>query len=280
MPRKLAYLLSVITGCATAAPAFAQDVSSVAVTPLEQPQTSDPSRLSGFIGLGGAMTPKYDGSDKYEPNPFVIGNIDWAGMELQLRGTRAKLDLLGPSKFQAGPAFGYRSKRKHKDGSGRVALLPDIKSAVEAGGFIGYRFSGNDAGQGEIAFDLTVLKDVNDAYDGYLATAQISYAALRSRKLSLDADISTTYGSGKYMRTYFGVSPEDASVSGLDSYRPGAGLRDVSAGITAGYRLSERWGLIARLGGSYYVGDVRDSPIVKEGAKFQGTAALGVTFRF
>src|SRR3546814_3702144 len=65
------------------------------------------------------------------------------------------------------------------------------------------------------------------------------------------------------MRSYFGVTAEESLRSGLAAYRPGGGLRDVGAGATLGYRLSRRWGLIARAGANRYLGDAGDSPIVE-----------------
>jgi outer membrane scaffolding protein for murein synthesis (MipA/OmpV family) len=173
-----------------------------------------------------------------------------------------------------------RPNRNNNDASGAVAKLPDIKTGIEVGGYVGYRFGGDEHGRGEIGFDLTVLKDVNGAHDGIVAIGQVSYAAVRRSRFFLDIDAQTTFGNRKYMQTYFGITPQQSAVSGLAQYRPGAGLRDVGTGITAGYQFNSRWGLISRIGGSYYVGDVKDSPIVRAGSKVQIVGGLGVAFRF
>ncbi|MEN7538218.1 MipA/OmpV family protein [Aurantiacibacter flavus] len=270
----------ILTASLSAAwPANAQQTPGATVS-TAQKRTDDSSDPSGFIGLGGAIIPKYDGSESYKPSPFVIGNVEWKGLDLQFRGKSARLDVISSDAVQFGPVLVLRSGRDQPDGDGRVALLPGIDDAVEVGAFAGYRFGGDATGEGEVAITFTALKDVSDTHDGFLASAQISYAVLRGKGFTLDVDAETTYGDKKYTRTYFGVTPEQAEISGLDPYRPGAGLQDVSAGLTAGVHLSGRWGLIGRLGGSYYVGDAKDSPIVDEGSKFQGMAALGLTFRF
>src|SRR3546814_15303055 len=97
-------------------------------------------------------TPAYDGAKSYQLIPFGIADLRWKGMEFELRGLRARLDLLGDSPVQFGPAINLRFKRNSSsDGDGRVKLLDDVGQAVELGGFVGYRFGGDGKGQGEVA---------------------------------------------------------------------------------------------------------------------------------
>lgn len=235
----------------------------------------------GFVALGVGATPKYDGAKSYQPIPFGLIDTRWKGMEFELRGLRARIDVAGDSPFQVGPALNLRFKRDSaKDGSGRVKLLNDVDSAIEVGGWVGYRFGGDAKGQGEIAVDLTVLKDVNDGHDGLTATAQVSYAAYRSRRVFVNLDAQANYADKKYMRAYFGITPQESLRSGLAAYRPEGGLRDVGAGMTIGYQFNERWGVIGRAGANHYVSDAKDSPIVKEGSKVQAIGGLALSYRF
>lgn len=237
--------------------------------------------VDGFFAIGPGMVPSYDGSKKYELVPLMIADVEWKGLALEIRGLGARLDLLGNSPVQVGPVFNFRGKRNSdKDGNGRVKLLNDVDSAMEVGGYVGYRFGGNQYGQGEIEFDLSLVKDVSDGHDGLLGTAQLSYAAVRSQKWFVNLDAQTTWTDKKYARAYFGVTPEEAARSGLTAYRPGAGIRDIGIGTTIGYQFNQRWGVIARAGANYYVGDAKDSPIVDEGSKIQAIGGLAVSYRF
>ncbi len=237
--------------------------------------------IDGFFAIGPGMVPSYDGSKKYELVPLMIADVEWKGLALEIRGLGARLDLLGNSPVQIGPVFNFRGKRNSdKDGNGRVKLLNDVDSAMEVGGHVGYRFGGNQYGQGEIEFDLSLVKDVSDGHDGLLGTAQVSYAAHRSQKLFINLDAQTTWADKKYMRAYFGVTPDEATASGLAAYRPGSGIRDIGIGTTIGYQFNQRWGVIARAGANYYVGDAKDSPIVDEGSKIQAVGGLAVSYRF
>lgn len=282
--------LAAAAGCLQAAPAQAQEAlgaPSTADAEAEAPGPADATQERpqggghGFFSIGPGAVPAFDGAKKYQLVPLMIANAGWKGVNLEVRGLGARLDLLGDSRVQIGPVFNFRGDRNSSsDGSGRVKLLDDVDSSLEVGGYVGYRVGGNQYGQGELAFDLTLAKDVNDGHDGLVGSAQVSYAAYRSQKFFLNVDAQTTFVNKKYMRAFFGVTPAEAARSGLSAYRPDGGIRDVGAGLTAGYQFNERWGLIARAGANRYIGDAKDSPIVDEGSKIQAVGGLALSFRF
>ncbi len=281
------YLLAALVAAGLqAAPARAQDApgspTSDAASDAQGPEAEDQDGgAHGFFAIGPGLVPAFDGAKKYQIVPLVIADVDWKGLGLKVRGLGAQLDLLGSSRIQFGPMVNFRGSRDSaKDGSGRVKLLDDVDSAVEVGGFVGYRFGGNQYGQGEIAFDLSLAKDVTDGHDGLVGTAQASYAAYRSQKFFLNVDAQTTFVDKNYMRSIFGVTPAEAARSGLAAYRPDGGIRDAGAGITAGYQFNQRWGVIARAGANHYLGDAKDSPIIDEGSKIQAVGGLALSFRF
>lgn len=286
MKRHVLLLMAVLTSVSTT-PGHAQEAAGAPPTadaansPLVEQDDAPQSGVHGFFAIGPGAVPAFDGAKKYQLIPLMIANVGWKGMNLEVRGLGARLDLLGDSRVQVGPAFTFRGNRNSdKDGSGRVKRLNDVDSSIEVGGYVGYRFGGNQYGQGEVAFDLTVTKDVGNGHDGLLGTAQMSYAAYRSQKFFLNVDAQSTFADKKYMRAFFGVTPEEALRSGLAAYRPDGGMRDVGAGLTAGYQFNQRWGLIARAGANHYLGDAKDSPVVKEGSKVQAVGGLTLSYRF
>ncbi len=280
---------ALIIACLQITPAHAQE--ALGAPPTAEAEAAAPASASadgrrgggahGFFAIGPGAVPAFDGAKKYQLIPLMIGNVGWKGVEVQVRGLGARVDILGDSRVQIGPVFNFRGNRNSSsDGSGRVKLLDDVDSSVELGGFVGYRFGGNQYGQGEVAFDLTVTKDVNGGHDGLIGSAQVSYAAYRSQKFFLNVDAQTSFADKKYMRAFFGVTPAEAVRSGLTAYRPDGGIRDAGAGLTAGYQFTPKWGLIARAGANYYLGDAKDSPVVKEGSKLQAVGGLALSFRF
>lgn len=280
--------LATVTAGLLATPTHAQEVIGAPPTEATDPATPPDDApvgpgggVHGFFSIGPGAVPAFDGAKKYQLIPLMIANVGWRGVNLEVRGLGARLDLLGDSRVQIGPVFNVRGDRDSSaDGSGRVKLLGDVDSSLEVGGYVGYRFGGNQYGQGEVALDVSLVKDVNDGHDGLIGSAQVSYAAYRSRKVFVNVDAQTSFVDKKYMRAFFGVTPAEAAVSGLPAYRPDGGIRDAGAGVTVGYQFSERWGLIARAGVNHYLGDARDSPIVDEGSKVQAVGGLALSFRF
>ncbi len=274
--RTAAALAAVAFGVGYAGSALAADMPTAEVEP---DVAANDRVVSAFVAIGGGMAPEYAGSKHYKAIPFVVANLGWRGMELQIRGTEARLDVLGDSAWSFGPVVKYRGERDH-DVKGPVRKLEKVDAAVEVGGFVGYKFGGDSNGQGAVSLTLTALQDVADGHDGFTVAAGVSYAALRWGPLYVNLDSDVTYGSKKFNRAYFGVTEAGAARSGLSAYRPDAGVRDVTAGLAVGYQLSEHWGVVARAAVTRYVGDAADSPIVKNGAKTGGLAGLGVTYRY
>lgn len=279
-------IMAVLAAAAPVRPALAQSALGAPPTidaeaaALAQEDVAD-GGIHGFFALGPGAVPAFDGAKTYQLIPLMIANAEWRGVGLEIRGLGARVDLLADSPVQVGPVFNFRGNRDSaEDGSGRVKLLNDVDSSIEVGGYVGYRFGGDRTGQGEVALDLTVTKDVGGGHEGLIGTAQVSYAAYRSQRFFLNVDAQASFADKKYMRAFFGVTPQESAVSGLAAWRPDSGIRDAGAGLTAGYQFNERWGLIARAGATHYLGDAADSPVAEEGSKIQAVGGLALSFRF
>jgi MipA family protein len=230
------------------------------------------------IAVGVALVPEFEGAEDLRPLPFVSGDVSLGDLSLQLRGTRARLDILADPRISFGPVVGPRLS--HRDVEGPLGLLSEIGTAIEVGAFVGYRFGGSQSGQGSLQTELSVVQDVSDTHNGLLATASVGFNAVRQANFSLSIDAQTTWADSDYSDTYFGISEAEAVVSGLSQYDLGSGFRDVGAGLTAVYWFNNRFGLLARAGASYLVGEIADSPVVDEGSQWQPTAGIALSYRF
>lgn len=258
-------VLPVVLACCTALPCAAQEAPSS-------------GGLHGQVAIGAGIAPEFDGSDDVRAIPLVFGDLRLGDTTLELRGLRARVDLIGDPRLSLGPVIGPRLDRNDADGP--VGLLPEIDMAVEAGAFVGYRLGGDALGQGAVQLELTALHDVSQVHDGLLVTGSASYAALRTRDVFVSVDVQTTWANADYTRTYFGIAPADAVRSGLAAYDPGSGFRDVGAGLNIGYYFSRNWGVITRVGTNYLVGDAADSPVTQEGRRWQPMGGIALSYRF
>jgi MipA family protein len=277
-------LLPTIALLTFSSPAWAQTTldttapSPVANAPANEDDDED-GGISGLIALGGGITPTYEGSSKYSATPFALVAARWKGIEFNLTGPELKVDFGGGGPFLFGPVFGMSNSRSIDDVEGPLKGLKEIDGSASLGAFAGFRMGGNENGQGRIVASVQVTKDTKKE-KGMSYDVGLSYAALRQRQLFATFDLSAKFNDGKYTRTFFGVTDAESQATGLAAYRPGGGLTKVTAGLTAGYQLSRRWGLMARVSGGTFTGDAADSPIVKDGSKSYGQALLGVSFAF
>jgi len=258
-------VLPALLACCAALPCAAQEAPSS-------------GGLHGQIAAGPGVAPDYDGSDDIRAIPLVFGDLRVGDITVELRGLRGRVDLMADPRLSAGPVIGPRLDSGDVDGP--VGLLPEIDMAVEAGIFAGYRFGGNALGQGAVQLELTALHDVSQVHDGLLVTGTASYAAFRTGDTFVSLDAQTTWASADYTRTYFGVLPADAVLSGLAAYDPGGGFRDVGAGLSVGHYFSRHWGVIGRVGANYLVGDPADSPITEDGRRWQPLGGIALSYRF
>jgi len=87
-----------------------------------------------------------------------------------------------------------------------------------------------------------------------------------------------TWSDRRAMQSYFGVSAQQAAVSGLPEYAAGAGLRSGEAGALGAIDLSKSWLLLWAASARWLQGDARDSPVVRESANWYASA--GIAYRF
>lgn len=235
----------------------------------------------GFLAAGAGVAPTFEGTDNYHAIPFIAGKLQWYDKAIALRGSGLWLDMNANSSFEYGPILNWRTKRNSSDGNGKIKHLSDVKAAIELGGFLGYRFGGNpQTGQGQFKTEISGLHDINNAYDGFLISGRLSYAALRERKTWVDVDIESSWANKGWQRAYYGVSRSNARRSGLSHYRPGSGFRNVTVGTNVGYQFNDSWGVMARASLTRLLDESEDSPIAHEGAKTTVLLGAAGTYRF
>jgi outer membrane protein len=83
------------------------------------------------------------------------------------------------------------------------------------------------------------------------------------------------------MEEYFGVDGSDAASSGLPRYDADGGFKDYGLGISANYKFTNTWGLIAGFNYHRMLGDAEDSPLVDdEGDKNQYKVSVAISYSF
>ncbi len=247
---------------AQGAVAHASDTSGGFTTPQKQ--------YVIHLGIGAQYQPKYPGADSYILTPLPIVAVD----RLYLPGLGQVVD--GEEKTRGWgfyPAFSFIGKREASD-SPDLTGTTTIDSSVELGFGVRYRYDW-----------LRGYAEVRQGFGGY--SGQVGRFGLEvitepTDRLELVFGPRVNWGSGDYMRTYFGVTAAEAAAPGstLTAYRPSAGISSVGFDLTANYAITDRTTLHVRAGWDRFVGDAADSPIVQQGDDDNITIGAGLTYRF
>ncbi len=265
-------LHKLVRTCAAAALALgALSLSTVGASAQGGPDNG----LSSTWQLGGAvvMLPKFEGSNSYKAVafPFIspVGLGQGAGF-VQVRGIDDfRLRFISAQGFEAGVLTGYRFGRDASD-SAKLTGFGDINGGLVLGGYAGYR-------TGPMFFSASYHHQVTGDDTGGVVRLLAEHTTRFSPGTTLTASLATNIASKDYMQTYFGVTPAQ-SVGGLPVYSPGAGFKDVSAGLTASMELDPRWTLYVTGKYTRLVGDAADSPVIDTPNQF--FAGAGLSFKF
>jgi outer membrane scaffolding protein for murein synthesis (MipA/OmpV family) len=244
---------------------------------------ADAKGFSGYVNLGGAVVPDYEGSNDYMPAPLWAGRLGYDEYYVELRGTKARVNVMPavlPFGFEFGPAFGYRFGRDDV-ANDRVDDLRDVEGTFAIGAFAKIS-TGDLLQQGdELAFSVESLTGIGKDRDGTTIDFGPSYSFSPWERVRLGFKLSTTYASDRYNETYFGIDADNARRSGFSTYDAEGGIKGIGLSVNAAYQWDEHWGVTGMIGLTELVGDAADSPIVDDaGSATQGVAALGISYRF
>jgi MipA family protein len=266
-----------------AAPAFAQQ--QTADTP------PDMSRDTVTVGVGAAVVPSYDGSDKsvITAAPLVRGSV--SGINFAVLGSRAWADVIadnnGPGwDFQAGPVVNVNLNRTSRIDDRQVSALGKIGTAIEAGGFVGVGKQGLiTSDYDKLTVGVSYIHDVGTVHKSYLVSPSVSYGTPLSRKAYVLLNLSANYMGDGYAQTYFGVTPTGSAASGLPVYTARKGWKDWTLGAIGNVALTgdltRGLSLVGGVGYRRMLDDAADSPVVRiAGSRDQWYGALGLAYTF
>lgn len=224
---------------------------------------------TGSAGLGVALrvenSPYRGGGTRNDLVPLYL----YEGKRTFLEGDRigAKLHETPDARFDA--FVGYRFEGFPHD------RLPSILSGMaprEAGVDLGLRYQSRQPWGTLFA---EALRDAGDGSEG--SEVRLGYRhdwALG--RMQLQPRIVFAARDAKLNNYYYGVRPAEATAM-RPAYEPGGGF-NTELGVSAVYRLSERWRLLGGLSAKRWSGGVRASPIVENRTQLAGQLGLAYDF--
>lgn len=221
------------------------------------------------LGAGVMAQPRYPGSDEVIAVPYPLIAVS----KFFLPGYGQIESDKDTRSFSIYPSFNFIGKREASD-SNELEGMKDVDWALEAGIGISYRY--------DWIRGFAEIRQGFNGYSGQVANFGIDLIANPTEDLLLRFGPRAGWGSQDYMKTYFGITANEAAASSLydKAYKADAGFNTVGLAGSATYNMTDDWKLHALVGWDRLVGDAGNSPIVKEGSENQFYAGGGLTYRF
>jgi len=224
------------------------------------------------LGAGLRVGQRYEGSDDYVVSPIPFFNVCWRGF-VYLGPGGLNVDIVRGQNYQFGAGLTYNPGRDESGSSffgtslsgsdERLKGLGDIDPALGVRAFGSYML-------GPVELKASITKYTGSQNDGLLLNLGLDLPFHPMNNLTLSPYIGTTWADDNYMQTWFGVTPQQSSRSGLSAFNAESGIKDVTAGLKATYRLNQHWFISTEVGMQHLLGDAGKSPIteVSTGATF------------
>lgn len=256
-------------------------VPGVILALLATPVLAAEQKQGNVLTLGGGVdvAPRYSGSDKSRVSAAQVVDYSMAnGFFISTTRGIGYGNNIGRLDYNA--AVSYRTGRKDKDvssdsissGSDYLRGMGDIKGSAIVVPGLGYKVTD------WLNLQLQAEIPVSERDNGEAVHFGISSPLYTSSKNAVTLGLTGSWGSGKYMQTYYGVNAAQSAASGFARHDAGAGIYAYSMNLDWTYRLTSRWSVLTSAGVTQLTGDAGDSPIVQR--KTSPTGSLKVTYSF
>lgn len=245
--------------------------------PGPAPQEQDSRYVLALVALN---APVYPGAGRSESKlrpafSFKLGrwrfstsrSADLGG--LQARGAGASTVLRQTGTWQTALSLRVNSGRSAGDDP-LLAGMPDLSRSLEGRLSVSRKLGENWAFSAALTQDLT-----HPAYGARLGAA-LAWSAPIAPAWRARASLGLEAANGGYMRTHFGVRPQDAIVGQRAAYDPGAGLLSASAGAGLQYQLARNWLVTGAVNHIRLLGQAASSPLTVKTGYF--TAMVGLAY--
>ncbi|MEP9014641.1 MipA/OmpV family protein [Enterobacter roggenkampii] len=258
-------------------------VPGVVLALLATPVLAEEQRQGNVLTLGGGVDvgPRYSGSEKTRVSAAQV--VDYSMANGFFIGTTRGIGYgnnIGNLDYSA--ALSYRTGRKDKDvssdsissGSDELRGMGEIKGSAIIVPVLGYKVTD----WLNLQLQLQAEVPVSERDNGEAVHFGISSPFYTSPKNEVTMKVTGSWGSDKYMQTYYGVSAAQSAASGFARHDAGAGIYAWSMNLDWTHKLTSRWSVLASAGVTQLTGDAGDSPIVHR--KTSPTGSLKVTYSF
>jgi MipA family protein len=245
-------------------------------------ETGRDDRVEGAIGLIVQHKPAYPGSSDFKTHLGPAGFVRWGRITVTGAGgfvTKRKdevdnglgAELVRRDDLRLSLNLRYESGRRESD-SVDLAGMGNIRGTLRAKLVARWAFREN------WMLTTALSADALGRVGGVVAEAGVSHQWRLSPSTTLTLGTGVSAANSRFMQAWHGVTPEQSAASGYAVYRPGTGLRDLSASAVLRSEFAPRWAGFAGFGMSRAVGPAADSPLTTQASTW--LLSGGVVWRF
>lgn len=262
-------------------PLLAQEVDA----PLPDP---DSAGDSWTVAVGAALNPDYSGSDDYRVIPAVAIRGRIGSVSVSTKGTYLYADLFPRGDaidIDAGPVVGVRLNRTGKIEDDIVDILPELKVAIEIGGFAGISLHNLTNPYDSLSLGVDVVHDIGGAHESTVISPNVSFSTPLSRKTYASVSAGLEFVSDRFADYYFSVEGDPLALSVIRPFDADGGMKSWKLGVLLNQSITgDLTGGLSIFGIANYsrlVGDFKRSPIVSDrGSPNQWLLGAGLAYTF
>jgi outer membrane scaffolding protein for murein synthesis (MipA/OmpV family) len=230
-----------------------------------------------MIGPGVRSRPAYDGADsqRFELVPV----IRYFGQPLFVRSTQGVLE--GGARMSLAPGLHLGAQIAYEPGrrTSESSFLENRNiPSIDRGASVGLQMEW-DHKFGIVP--ITVLGRVRQHIEsdrGAQADLRVSVGIFQKGRVGAGVFAQGTWANDKSTSTFYSVTPQQATASGLPAYDAGSGLLFSSFGLLWSVDITQTWIAVGSLEARQLRGDARGSPIAERSSNYY--VAAGVAYRF
>jgi MipA family protein len=229
------------------------------------------SGINLSLGALAVYTPSYEGARSSRARVFPSVVLSTAGGGFISGRLDAGWNFSKDESLDYGLIVAPALPQEEKDDPA-LRGMGDIGWRATAGAFVTYRPNRMVSVRSAVRYGMGRERD-----GATVATSVgVGYPIMPGRIVS--ASVGALWANQSYMRSYFGVTPEQAARTGYRVYTPGSGLVDTRLTLSTFGGITRDWGYFVNLTASRLQGDAKDGPLVLE--RTQTSALVGLNYRF
>jgi outer membrane protein len=232
--------------------ALAAAMSWLSCMPVAAQSTADDGP-TWIVGLGAVWNPSP--YRNYDNKVWPLPTISYEGKSFYVRGFTAGYKIYSQEEDEISIIASPQGNRfVHGDTEDpQLRLLSDRDISGLAG--VAWRHRANWG-----IVQVSAQKEFTDHGGGSVFDVNYSYPIVHGR-LRVVPTVGTAYNSGELNTYYYGISTEEASLSGLPRYRAEGGAFPY-LGVAVSYQLSRSWIVSGGFRYTMLPGTIQDSPMV------------------